>query len=49
MDFLAQLSPTKAVREKDKFLKKKEMKFPSLLPLKKAVRDEDKILKFRTI
>ena len=43
------LSPTKATREKGKFLKLKEMRLPSLVLLAKVVKGEDKIPQFKTI
>ena len=42
-------SPTKATREKVRFLKVKQMKFPSVLLLTKAVKAENKTLKFKTV
>ena len=48
-EFVSLFSPTKATREKVRFLKVKKMKFPSVLLLTKAVKVENKTLKFKIV
>ena len=49
LKFLSLLSPTKATRKKDRLLKVKETKFPSVLVLTKAAKGENKTQKIKTI
>ena len=47
LKFLPLLSPTKAAREKGRFLKAKQMKLLSVLLLTKALKGENKTPKFK--
>ena len=49
LKILSLLSPTKATRERGRFLKVKQVKFPSVLLLTKAVKGENKTPKFKPV